>query len=48
MEETERRFAPLGPLGIHLHEIRRRNPNLTLPTKGMFDLGDIAALIDPS
>ncbi|HVE39933.1 MAG TPA: nucleoside hydrolase [Planctomycetota bacterium] len=48
MEETERRFAPLGPLGTHLHEIRRRNPHFTLPTKGMFDLGDIAALIDPA
>ena len=48
MEETERRFAPLGPLGAHLHEVRKRNPNFTSPTKGVFDLGDIAALIDPS
>ena len=48
MEETERRFGALGPLGKHLHEIRRRNPNFMLPTKGMFDLGDIAALIDPA
>ncbi len=48
MEETERRFAPLGPVGAHLHEIRRRNPNFTLPTKGMFDLGDIVAFIDPA
>jgi purine nucleosidase len=47
-EESERRFAPLGPLGAHLHEIRRRSPAWMRPEKGMFDLGDVAALVDPS
>lgn len=48
MEETERRYVPLGPLGKHLHEYRKRNAHFMAPTKGMFDLGDIAAFIDPS
>lgn len=48
MEETERRFAPLGRLGSYLHEIRRRSPRWMKETKGVFDLGDVAALIDPA
>jgi inosine-uridine nucleoside N-ribohydrolase len=48
VEETARRFAPLGPLGAYLHEIRSRRPNYASPAKGFFDLGDIAALADPS
>jgi purine nucleosidase len=47
-EETERRIAPLGPLGAYLHEIRHRKPAFMSPTKGLFDLGDIAALADPT
>jgi inosine-uridine nucleoside N-ribohydrolase len=47
-EETSRRFAPLGPLGAYLHQIRSRNPGYLSPTKGFFDLGDIAALADPA
>jgi inosine-uridine nucleoside N-ribohydrolase len=46
-EETQRRFAPLGPLGAYLHEIRSRNKYYLSPAKGFFDLGDIVALADP-
>jgi inosine-uridine nucleoside N-ribohydrolase len=46
--ETERRFSPLGPLGAYLHEIRMRRPQYASPNKGFFDLGDIAAIADPS
>ena len=47
MEETEKRFAPLGPLGRYLHELRFRDPRWQCPTKGVYDLADIAAMIDP-
>ncbi len=47
MEESKRRFAGTGPLGEYLCNIRLRRPNWSLPTKGVFDLGDIAALVDP-
>jgi len=47
-EETERRFAPLGPLGAYLHQIRLSKPGYASPLKGFFDLGDIAAIADPS
>jgi hypothetical protein len=47
-EEGERRFGPLGPLGAYLGEIRHRQAWLMDPKKGIFDLGDIAALADPS
>jgi purine nucleosidase len=47
-ETSERRFGPLGPLGAHLHEIRKRSPHWMRPDKGIFDLGDVAALIDPA
>ena len=45
-EESRRRFAPLGPLGAYLQEIRMRKPAHASPNKGFFDLGDIAALAD--
>jgi len=48
MEETARRFLPLGPLGAYLHEFRKTNRGFQSPRKGMFDLGDIAALVDPA
>lgn len=47
-EEDARRFGSLGPLGAYLQEIRHRNSYLMSPKKGIFDLGDIAALADPS
>lgn len=46
-EESGRRFAPLGALGRFLQDIRSRHPAYVLPDKGVFDLGDIAALVDP-
>ena len=47
-EESEKRFTPIGPLGAYLHEIRHRKPAWMDPKKGVFDLGDIAALVDPA
>jgi purine nucleosidase len=47
MEEGETRIRPHGLLGKHLHEVRFRNKAWQAPTKGIFDLGDIAALVDP-
>jgi inosine-uridine nucleoside N-ribohydrolase len=47
-EESERRFASLGPLGKYLQEIRYRQPAFLSPRKGLFDMGDIAALVDPT
>ncbi len=47
-EDTARRFAPIGPLGAYLHEIRKRRPQYMTPEKGFFDLGDVAAVVDPS
>lgn len=48
MQESEKRIRPHGPLGAYLHEIRLRSPAWQVPNKGLFDLGDIAALVDPS
>ncbi len=48
MEETADRLAPLGDLGAFLHEYRRRNAWYQESTKGFFDLGDVAWLIDPT
>jgi purine nucleosidase len=47
-EESARRFGSLGPLGAYLQEIRHRKPAFMSPSKGFFDLGDIAGLADPS
>ncbi len=46
MAESEQKAKPHGALGEYLHEAR--NPLWTSDEKGMFDLGDIAAMIDPS
>jgi hypothetical protein len=35
-------------MGQYLYEIRTRKAWLMAPNKGLFDLGDIAALVDPS
>lgn len=48
MEEVQRRFAPLGPLGAYLHHIRERSTEFRNPNKGIFDLGDIVAFVDPT
>ena len=47
VEESARRLEPTGPLGAYLHEIRMRHGWTRSPRKGFFDLGDIAALLDP-
>ncbi len=48
MQETLTRFAPLGPLGRFLYDIRLRDPRWQADSKGVFDLGDIAAFVDPN
>jgi inosine-uridine nucleoside N-ribohydrolase len=47
MEESEQFIKPYGELGKYLHEYRHRSPGFMRPSKGFFDLGDIAALVDP-
>jgi purine nucleosidase len=46
MDESERRVGSVGGLGKFLHGIRKRSAYASRADKGMFDLGDIAALID--
>jgi len=48
MPESEKRVGRVGPLGKFLHGIRTRSAYASRADKGMFDLGDIAALIDPA
>ncbi|MCI0621102.1 MAG: nucleoside hydrolase [Acidobacteria bacterium] len=47
-EESGRRFTPISELGKYLHEIRNRHKHYLSPRKGMFDLGDIVAVVDPN
>ena len=47
MEESKK-FTSYGELGKYLHEYRYQSSYYQRPTKGFFDLGDIAALVDPS
>lgn len=47
MEESERLVRPYGALGAYLHDYRHESPSFMSPKKGFFDLGDIAALVDP-
>jgi inosine-uridine nucleoside N-ribohydrolase len=46
MDESERRVGSAGALGRFLHDIRKRSTYASRADKGMFDLGDIAALVD--
>ncbi len=48
MDESERRVSGVGPLGAFLHDIRKHSAYASRADKGIFDLGDFAALIDPS
>ena len=48
MEESERELQPYGALGAYLHDYRTTSAGFMSPRKGFFDLGDIAALLDPS
>ena len=47
VEETEKHVAPTGKLGQYLHEYRFRHALFQDPSKGVFDLGDIAWMIKP-
>ena len=47
MEESEK-FMSYGDLGRYLHEYRYQSSYYQRSNKGFFDLGDIAALVDPS
>ncbi len=48
MAESARRVGSVGPLGKFLHDLRQRSAYASRPDKGMFDLGDIAAFINPA
>ena len=47
MAESEQFVKPYGALGEYLHEYRKENPRWASPRKGFFDMGDVAALLDP-
>lgn len=47
MEESEEMVKPYGAIGEYIHNIRIGSDYYSSPTKGFFDLGDIAALLDP-
>ena len=47
MRESEERVRPYGALGAYLHDYRFTAKAFMSPTKGFFDLGDIAALLAP-
>ncbi len=47
MQESALRVAPYGALGAYLHAYRFESPYFMDPRKGFFDLGDIAALVNP-
>jgi inosine-uridine nucleoside N-ribohydrolase len=47
MEESAKQVAPYGELGRYLHEYRLTEPWMASPRKGFYDLGDIAALVEP-
>jgi purine nucleosidase len=47
--ESQKKTAPHGPLGRYLHEVTATYiKDKKIPSKGVFDLGDISFLIDPS
>ena len=48
MEESEKEVRPHGELGKYLHDVRKTGEWYQRSDKGFFDLGDIAALVDPS
>jgi inosine-uridine nucleoside N-ribohydrolase len=47
MAESAQFVAPYGELGRYLHGYRYKSEWYASPRKGFFDLGDIAALVDP-
>jgi hypothetical protein len=47
MAESEKKVRPYGEIGIYLHDIRLAGEWYQRSDKGFFDLGDIAAIVDP-
>ena len=47
LEESEKYVKPYGDLGEYLYNYRLKSTSWSGTSKGFFDLGDIAALIDP-
>ncbi len=47
MAESAERVAPYGELGRYLHTYRLTSDSFQSPRKGFYDLGDVAALVDP-
>lgn len=47
MEESEKYVRPYGEIGKYLHDYRHTSAYFRRPGKGFFDLGDIAALLEP-
>ena len=47
MAESASRVAPHGELGSYLHTYRLTSDWFQSPRKGFYDLGDVAALVDP-
>ena len=47
MEESEAKVRPYGEMGEYLHEVRKTGEWYQRSDKGFFDLGDIAAIVDP-
>ena len=47
MNESERHVKPYGEIGAYLHGYRLIREEFQSDNKGFFDLGDIAALVDP-
>jgi len=47
LEESEKNVKPYGKLGEYLYNYRLKNNEWKSSTRGFFDLGDIAVLIDP-
>ena len=46
--EQSARWVDYSPLGRFVHEFRLETKDFQSPNKGFFDLGDIAALAEPS
>jgi inosine-uridine nucleoside N-ribohydrolase len=47
MDESEKNVKPYGDIGEYIHNIRIGSEYYSSSKKGFFDLGDIAALLDP-
>ena len=47
LEETEKNVKPYGALGEYLYNYRLKSDYFMRLDKGYFDLGDIAAIVDP-